>query len=97
MKSKPEISHRSFGGSGPLSIYWTQPPYGSAKDCAQGKGVCWEGDDGALLAVEFDDVAEDGDCQTLMTVHGVKVEVSTKRGKVTVHVVKAPSRRRMSA
>ncbi len=97
MKGKPEISHRSFGGSGPLSIYWTQPPYGSAKDCAQRKGVCWKGEDGSLLAVEFDDVADDGDCQTLTIHQGIKVEVSTKRGKIAVLVTKPSPRKRLNA
>jgi hypothetical protein len=33
----------------------------------------------------------------LTTQHGIKVEVSTKRGKVTVHVTKPVPRNRMSA
>ena len=94
MKEKMEISHRSFGGSGPLSVYWTQPPYGYAKDCASGNGVCWMSASGELLAVEFNDVADDGDSQQLEIPGGWAVAVETKKGKASVKVTK--KRRKVS-
>lgn len=97
MKRNPEISHRSFGGSGPLSIYWAKPPYGYAKDCVKGRGVCWESDDGVLLAVEFDDVADSSDSQFLVTSNGTRVDITTKNGKSAVTVRSGKTRKRESA
>ena len=34
---KPEISFRHYGGSGPISIYWHNGPYGDAKEALKGK------------------------------------------------------------
>ncbi len=82
---KPEISFRHFDGSGPLSIYWHDGPYGDAINCAKGDGVGWfttVGHD--LLGVEFDDVEYKKDHQILFFNGGLMVEVKVTNGKVSV-------------
>jgi hypothetical protein len=81
---KPEISFRVFGGSGPLSIYWTDGPYGDAIDSTSGKGVAWISPSGDTLGVEFDDVNEAKDHQVLKLTNGEIVTVDVIRGKVKV-------------
>ncbi len=82
---KPEVSFRVFGGSGPLSIYWTDGPYGDAIDSTSGKGVAWISPSGDTLGVEFDDVNEVNDHQVLKLANGETVTVDVSKGKVKVH------------
>ena len=81
---KPRISFRHFSGSGPLSIYWHDGPYGDAVEAVKGRGVAWLAPNGELLGVEFDDVASPADAQTLELPNGDVVTVRVTRGKVTV-------------
>ena len=82
---KPEVSFRVFGGSGPLSIYWTDGPYGDAIDSTSGKGVAWISPSGDTLGVEFDDVNEVIDHQVLKLANGETVSVDVIKGKVKAH------------
>jgi hypothetical protein len=82
---KPEISFRVFGGSGPLSLYWTDGPYGDAIDSTSGKGVAWISPSGDTLGVEFDDVNEAMDHQVLKLLNGETVTVDIIKGKIKVH------------
>jgi hypothetical protein len=82
---KPEISFRVFGGSGPLSIYWTDGPYGDAVDSLSGRGIAWLAPNGDTLGVEFDDVLVESDHQELKLSNGEKITIAVKKGKVTVH------------
>ena len=81
---KPRISFRHFSGSGPLSIYWHDGPYGDAVEAVKGRGVAWLAPNGELLGVEFDDVASPADAQTLELPNGDVVTVRVTRGNVTV-------------
>src|SRR5438094_3018374 len=81
---KSRISFRHFSGSGPLSIYWHDGPYGDAVEAVKGRGVAWLAPNGELLGVEFDDVARAADAQTLELPNGDVVTVRVKKGKVTV-------------
>jgi hypothetical protein len=84
---KPEISFRHFEGSGPLSIYWHEGPYGDAVEARRGSGVGWFARNGELLGVvEFDDVAYPADEQTLEFSGGLTVIVRITKGKPTVRV-----------
>ncbi len=89
MKKKPDISFRTFGGSGPLSIYWFPGPYGDAIEALKGDGVAWLSPSGDLLGVEFDDVDENSDHQIITTPGGYSVEVSVKNKKVDVDLKKS--------
>ena len=80
---KPTIVYRHFSGSGPLSIYWHDGPYGDAVEARSGRGVGWLAPNGELLGVEFDDVAWGRDTQSLELVNGDIVEVRVARGKVS--------------
>jgi len=88
---RPTISFRHFAGSGPLSIYWYDGPYGDAVEAKSGSGVGWFAPNGELLGVEFDDVAFGSDHQTLTFANGESVSVRVARGAVSVHT---SSRRR---
>lgn len=46
---KPRISFRHFSGSGPLSVYWHDSPYGDAVEATDGRGVAWLAPNGQLL------------------------------------------------
>lgn len=81
---KLEISFRSFEGSGPLSVYWYPGPYGIAVEATKGSGVGWFSPAGEILGVEFDDVDEKGDEQSLFFRNGYSVSVRVKNGKVKV-------------
>ena len=81
---RPVISFRHFAGSGPLSIYWYEGPYGDAVEAKGGAGVGWFAPNGQLLGVEFDDVSCDKDHQTLIFANHETVEVRVARGKVSV-------------
>ena len=50
---KLEISFRHIDGSGPLSIYWHEGPYGTAHESNKGNGVGWFSADQNILGVEF--------------------------------------------
>src|SRR5438477_8738136 len=81
---KPRISFRRFSGSGPLSIYWHDGPYGDAVEAVKGRGVAWLAPNGERLGVEFDDVASPADAHTLELPTGDVVTVRVTRGNVTV-------------
>src|SRR5438876_12095886 len=80
----PRVVFRHLAGSGPLSIYWHDGPYGDAVEAVKGRGVAWLAPNGELLGVEFDDVARAADAQTLELPNGDVVTVRVKKGKVTV-------------
>ena len=83
---KPLVSFRHFSGSGPLSVYWHDGPYGDAVEATKGRGVAWLAPNGEILGVEFDEVAWASDEQTLKLPNGDLVSVRVRRGKVTVRL-----------
>jgi hypothetical protein len=83
---KPRIVFRHFSGSGPLSIYWHEGPYGDAIEVTKGRGVAWLAPNGELLGVEFDDVAWGADEQSIALPNGDVVGVRVVRGKITVRL-----------
>ncbi|TMA31229.1 MAG: hypothetical protein E6J79_20395 [Deltaproteobacteria bacterium] len=89
---RPRVSFRHFSGSGPLSIYWHDGPYGDAVEARKGRGVAWLAPNGQLLGVEFDDVSFKEDDQTLELPNGDIVRVKVKRGGTTVRVKRRPRR-----
>jgi len=93
---KPHVSFRHFSGSGPLSIYWHDGPYGDAVEATKGRGVAWLAPNGQLLGVEFDDVAWTQDDQTLELPNGDVVGIRVKRGKAAVRVKRPPRRTRVA-
>jgi hypothetical protein len=93
---KPRVSFRHFSGSGPLSIYWHDGPYGDAVEATKGRGVAWLAPNGQLLGVEFDDVAWNEDDQALELPNDEVVDVRVKRGRITVRR-KRPRRRTHAA
>lgn len=89
---RPRVSFRHFSGSGPLSIYWHDGPYGDAVEAKKGRGVAWLAPNGQLLGVEFDDVAWNADDQTLELPNHDVVRVTVKRGAARVRVKRSPKR-----
>jgi hypothetical protein len=85
-RKRPRISFRHFSGSGPLSVYWHDGPFGDAVEARAGRGVGWLAPNGELLGVEFDDVAYASDEQALELPNGDVVSVRVNRGKATVGV-----------
>lgn len=83
---KPRVSFRHFAGSGPLSVYWHEGPYGDAVEAAKGRGVSWLAPNGELLGVEFDDVTWADDAQVLHLPNGDIVSIKVHRGRVEVAV-----------
>ena len=83
---KPRIVFRHFSGSGPLSIYWYDGPYGDAVEAVKGRGVAWLAPNGELLGVELDDVTWARDEQTSSFPMATSSVVRVARGKVTVRV-----------
>ena len=83
---RPTVSFRHFSGSGPLSVYWHEGPYGNAVEASAGQGVAWLAPNGELLGVEFDDVRWDADDQALEIPNGDVASVRVRRGRVSVHV-----------
>ena len=80
---KPEIFFSPIGGSSILSITWFPGfPLGDAVEANNGIGVGFFAHNGDLLSVQFDDVDEKKDHQTLEFDH-YRVEVSVNRGKIT--------------
>ena len=94
---KPEISFRAFDGAGPISVYWYDAPLGDAVEADGGNGVGWFAPNGELLAVEFDNVSENGDSQTLVFRKRTRVSVSTRAGKARVQLELPPGRSRRTA
>lgn len=80
---KLDISFRHFDGSGPLSIYWHDGPYGDAIEANKGHGVGWFSASHDLLGVEFDDVEYKKDHQILFF-DDAMVEIKVSNGKVKV-------------
>ncbi len=95
---KAEISFRIIGGSGPVSIYFKSGPYGDAVEAKNGIGVGFFSQSGELLAVEFDDVVEKKDCQTL-EFDRYQVEVEVNCGKIShkVEVLEGCGRKKRAA
>ena len=83
MKRKPKVFFHPIEGSAPLSISWYPGPYGDARESKEGNGVYFSSPYGELLAVQFDDVNEERDAQTL-TAKSARVSIAFKAGKVSV-------------
>ena len=90
MKS-PAISFRVIGNSGPLSVSWSEGPFGNAVESKNGNGVMWLSSTGELLAVEFDDVQKDNDCQKLTAPDGTVIELTVKNNKVNFEIFRKQS------
>jgi len=88
MSKKVKIFFSTIEGSGPLAIYWKSGPYGDAVEATEGDGVYWTSANGDLLGVQFDDVNEKKDDQTLLLSKGHEVCVSVRKGKVEYKVKK---------
>jgi hypothetical protein len=91
MKRKPKVFYHPIEGSAPLSIYWHQGPYGDAIESKEGNGVYFASPTGELLGLQFDDVNEKKDQQSMTTKLGARVRVTVKSGKITVKVEAAPT------
>jgi hypothetical protein len=87
---RPSIFFRSFAGSGPLSAYWYDGPYGDAVEARGGAGVGWFAPNGEVLGVEFDDVTYEADEQVLEFANGLVVRVRVRRGKARVDIESRP-------
>lgn len=85
---KHEILFRPQGGSGPLSVYWYEGPYGDAIESLNGTGVGWFSPDGKLLGVEFDDVNQGADLQELRFKNGPTISVAVVDRKIDVKIKK---------
>ena len=84
---KLDVSFRHFDGSGPLSVYWHDGPYGEAIEATKGNGVGWFSASQDLLGVEFDDVEFKKDHQVIFF-ENLMIEVKVVNGKVKVHTDK---------
>lgn len=91
---KPEISFRPYGGSGPLSIYWSEGPYGDAIEASKGSGVSWHSASGKLLGFEFDDVSELEDTQSLKLFNNIKINLKIINKKISFEVI--PSHKKIA-
>ncbi len=89
MKRKSKIFFHPIDGSAPLSIYWYPGPYGDALEAAEGNGVYFTAPNGDLLGVQFDDICEEHDQQSLTTKQGARVQVHVRSGKVRIMVENA--------
>ncbi len=87
MKAKPTVFFRPIEGSAPLSIHWYPGPFGDAKEAASGNGVFWCSPNGEILAVQFDDVHEDRDDQSLVCNKNLRIELTVRKGKAKFKVV----------
>jgi len=85
-KTKPKIHFDSFGGSGPLGVYWYDAPYGLAQECVEGDGVVFLSPNGELLGAIFDDVNESNDDQILVTAIGHQIHLTVTNKKVGVEL-----------
>jgi len=89
---KAKVSFRVIGDSGPLTISWFDGPKGDAVEAKNGIGVGFFSSDGTLLCVEFDDVNEKHDSQSL-EFDRYQVEASVNKGKVSYLVHDAENRK----
>jgi hypothetical protein len=89
---KAKLSFRVIGESGPLTISWFDGPKGDAVEAKNGIGVGFFSSDGTLLCVEFDDVNEKHDSQTL-EFDRYRVQASVNKGKVSYSVHEAEHRK----
>jgi hypothetical protein len=88
--SKPKVSFRVIGESGPLSITWSPGPLGDALEDKNGIGVGFFSPGKELLSVEFDDVNSKNDHQAL-EFGRFKIEINVKNGKVSHHLIELDS------
>ncbi len=86
MTKKPRVVFNPIEGSAPLSLYWSEGPYGDAKEAREGNGVYWVSSDGVLLGVQFDDVLMKKDKQKLTLTKGREVHIAVANGKVSIEV-----------
>ena len=89
MKAKAKIFYNPIEGSAPFAIHWYPGPFGDAKEAKSGNGVYWTSPNGELLAVQFDDVAEAADNQTLVCTKDIKIELKVSKGKPTFKVIRS--------
>lgn len=82
MKNKPEASFYPKDGSGLITLYWTEGPYGLGTEPEEGFGVGFFDSERRILGVQFFDVEEKSDNQTLLFENGFSVSVKIKNGKV---------------
>ncbi len=95
--TRPKVSFRVIGDSGPLSLSWYPGPWGDAVEAKRGRGVGFFSPNGELLGVEFDDVQEKSDRQALVFDH-CTVLISVAHGKVSYSLGEGPvGRKRKSA
>jgi hypothetical protein len=87
------ISFRVIGDSGPLTVYWSDGPFGDAVESKEGNGVVWLSAKGELLGAEFDDVRKHNDHQTLTAPGGYMIEIDVKNGTVKYEVKRQHARR----
>jgi hypothetical protein len=92
MIHKPKVLFNPIEGAAPLSVNWYPGPFGDAHEAKEGNGVYFTSPNGELLAVQFDDVEEKQDQQTLVTKNGVRVSITVKVGKVTVKISRIPKK-----
>jgi hypothetical protein len=84
MRRKPKDFFHPIDGSAALSIYWYPVPHGEAIESKEGNGVHFASPNGEFLGVQFDDISEDRDQQSLTTKVGHRVSIVVKGGKVTI-------------
>jgi hypothetical protein len=88
--SKPKVSFRVIGESGPLSLTWSPGPMGDAIEDKNGIGVGFFSPTKELLSVEFDDVNSNNDHQ-ILEFGRFKIEINVKSGKVSHHLIERDS------
>lgn len=81
MKRKQIIYFNPIDGSAPLAVYWTDGPFGVAHEAIEGNGVYYLNKEKELIGVQFDDIDELNDLQSLTTSDGIVITVSMKKGK----------------
>ena len=93
--SKPKVSFRIIGESGPLSITWSPGPLGDAVEDRNGIGVGFFSPTNELLSVEFDDVNSKNDHQVLEFGH-LQIEINVKSRKVSHNLIELDSPKKYS-
>jgi hypothetical protein len=86
-----EVFFHPMEGSGQLGISWSSAPKEAAVEAKKGNGVGFFSTNGNLLSVIFDDVLAAEDHQVLEFA-SYRVEIFTKRGKVTHSIHKTDSK-----
>ena len=72
-------------GGGPLEIdFGTKQPGMGAIESPSGNGFYWLDKDGKIASVQFEEVSEFEDTQTLTTKNGEWVSVTVKNGAITI-------------